>query len=787
MITNIKIFSFVFLCSLLSASRVVSLDFENLQLFDISFQELMTTEVRTGSLLSIKNFSKPVSVTTITSEDIELTPSRNIYDLIETYVPGAFFMTHYDCNPIGIRGIISDRNNKILLMINGRVANQKARVGALSELSNWDMGDIDRIEIIRGPGSVTYGPGAISSVINVITKTSVSKQVNKIALNYYHPYNSQGISGNISHEFSDELKIFAYFSVQQTQGYQPENAYNIMDNTWNYEYNKKNNRFQDYMGDYLGVPQKKFHIELNFLENTKLWARYTNTGSPSNGASLKTLHQTGLDSNNQIIWGNYRNPSIISNEYFILSLEHEYLLNESTSLSGILSYDIENNSRSYGYFPIWQAEDNLSEKTIEELLDQRSLRNMYNNFSESELLANLILRSSISNDIRFAVGTSFSFNRWGAPWGEPDNMIRMGDKSNIISGKDSPVYGDGRFFGVDSASAIFVGSGWSTFMYSVYGEAEAKLSDKLSLLMSTRIDKDDYSDLLISPRFAVIYQIDNNNVLKLIGQQSNRMNTAEELFLQNRAGNVSSPEKLNTAELIYSTTFLENTLFEFTSYYSNIDILSWHDPDRSTRTTGNLSMIGAEIDFRYKSEFISLGFNQSVTKLLRWELADGVSRSGISYSDYNIDFAGNSSNGVGNNLNNWSNFASKLYGNIKLFDEKIILHINARLFWDFEGAKDGLELIGNIIEGHPEEEKLRNILNTMKKNGFYEYDFRLNASVNVRFIENVQISLYAMNLTNIGNNYRYNYEAGNKTDDFLFRMNVLEEPFTFGINLSYEI
>ncbi len=785
-ITNIWSIFVVFCCIFLTATYLsYSYEYDNSHLFDLSFQELMEIKVQTGSLLSLNNSKKPASVTTITSQDIKLTPHRNLYDLIETYVPGAIFLNHYDASSIGVRGLISDRNNKILIMINNKVSNQKARVGALAELSNWDMSDIDRIEIIRGSGSVTYGPGAISAVINVITKNVNTDQANSIRVNYINPYNSMGISGQITQEISEDIKVYGFFSFQKTSGYQPTKAFSIMYNEWNYE-NAKNEVLQDYMGDYLDIPQKKLHLQFDLFDEINLWVRYNNSGSTSNGSSIKTTYQYGLDSNFQPLLGDYRNTHLVSNEQFIVALENEYNINDKLSLSISISYDIENNSRTYGYFTLWGKDDAPPDNLIDEIIDQSNIINMYNYFSEREILGTFLLRSETSDNIRFAAGTSLSYNTWGAPFGKPDNYIRMGDRSNIISGTDSPIYGDGRYFSVDSASAIFVGNGWSTFMYSFFGEIEIQIFSQLSLLLSSRIDKDDYSDYLISPRFAFIYQIDEKNILKLIGQQSNRMNTAEELFFQNRAGNVSSPEKLNTAELIYSSTVVENSLIDIAAYYNNIDILSWYDPDRTTRTTGSLSVFGLEIDLKYKNDNFSVGLNQSITQLHDWKLADGIDKSGVSYSDYYIKYGDNTSNGYGNNLNNWSNLATKLYCNYAFFDEQLILHIDARLFWGFEGAKDGLHIVEDIIKGSEKESQLQGIIDFMNEQDFYDYDLRVNASISYSFLEKINLSAYLMNITALGNKYRYKYEAGNKTDSYLFRMNVLEEPFTIGLSLSYE-
>jgi len=63
---------------------------ENTDLFDMSLTELMNIEVVVAGTITETNPLKiPASITTITAEDIELTPARNLLDLLEIYVPGA--------------------------------------------------------------------------------------------------------------------------------------------------------------------------------------------------------------------------------------------------------------------------------------------------------------------------------------------------------------------------------------------------------------------------------------------------------------------------------------------------------------------------------------------------------------------------------------------------------------------------------------------------------------------------------------------------------------------------
>jgi outer membrane receptor for ferrienterochelin and colicin len=103
-------------------------------IFDLSIEELMNIEIDVAGTITEKNPLKtPASVTTITAEDIALTPARNIMDLIEIYVPGALYVDHSTGPQPGIRGIIADRPYKFLVNVNGINVNIKAHYGARLE------------------------------------------------------------------------------------------------------------------------------------------------------------------------------------------------------------------------------------------------------------------------------------------------------------------------------------------------------------------------------------------------------------------------------------------------------------------------------------------------------------------------------------------------------------------------------------------------------------------------------------------------------------------------------
>ncbi len=773
-------------------------ELESDELFQLSFEELLDVKVESGNLTGLSNQMAPVSVTTISHSEISVTPARNLYDLIEIYVPGAIWMNHHDSPKLGIRGTISDRNDKFLLLVNGRNMNNIARNGATVELENWDLNDIERVDVIRGPGSVTYGPGAVSGVINIITKTNNDSL--KVVASAFHTYPYKSYGGNLSYSDSiSGLKYYLFGIVVSTLGWQNTQGIMLFNTTlfgkmknmgkdFKPSSNSKetliNNDPQDYMSDYEGKPQVKLNLDLNIFKQVNFFARYTSSGGTECSPYFKLSKPTGyLESG--IPYGEPYNLKANRYQSLLFSLKNEHKFNNIFNLESVVSWSSQNIARRQEYFAVPWKSANLDESIVAQLMDPNSLRNKYVYYAEDVLNLRILNRSSFGDWLVTALGFEISNNHWGHPWGESRQNFRMGDKGNIISGTDSYCYGYEDYFGVKTGTGYFVGNGWSTNTFSLFGEANINMADKWTILISGRLDKNTYSDLLFSPRAALIYEINSQNFVKLIVQQSQRMNNAEQLFLQHSVGNVTTPETLSGAELIFSRVESQKWLFNFSGFLNSVEVLSWYDPDRTTRKTGDLSLLGIELECRYNDELFNVGINHSYTKQLSWKLADGIGSSGVSYSDYYVKLDSNSILvGTGNNLNNWSNNSTKLFANFNFMQKKLIIHLDARVFWGFEGAKDGVQMIKNAEKGNPQDSLMNSLVSYIDKQNLFGMDSRFNASISYILSKNISLTIFMQNILGSNNNYRYQYEAGNKNQTNLLRTGVVEEPFTVSFKLS---
>jgi iron complex outermembrane receptor protein len=114
----------------------------------------------------------PSSITLIGAEDIRRYGYRTLTDILRS-VRG--FYTTYDrnYNYVGVRGFgrPTDYNSRLLVMVDGHRINDSIFDGAyIGTEFVVDVDNIDRVEIIRGPGSALYGTNAIFAVVNVITR-----------------------------------------------------------------------------------------------------------------------------------------------------------------------------------------------------------------------------------------------------------------------------------------------------------------------------------------------------------------------------------------------------------------------------------------------------------------------------------------------------------------------------------------------------------------------------------------------------------------------------------------
>ncbi len=162
----------------LPVPRVMAVETQEQGFADLSIQDLMNIEITSVSKKAQKLSEAPAAIFVITNEDIRRSGARNVPEVLRL-APGV------DVAAIGggryavsIRGFTGRFGNKLLVLIDGRSIYTPIFSGVIWEAQGPVLEDIERIEIIRGPGAAIWGANAVNGVINIISK---------------HPTDTQGI------------------------------------------------------------------------------------------------------------------------------------------------------------------------------------------------------------------------------------------------------------------------------------------------------------------------------------------------------------------------------------------------------------------------------------------------------------------------------------------------------------------------------------------------------------------------------------------------------------------
>lgn len=138
---------------------------------DLSLAALLDLKLQTGSFLELDLAKSPLSMTIIDRSKIRVSGARHLTELLEVYVPGFQYMYNKWNGALwGMRGVANDRNTKFIFLVNGHKMNTEARDGAFQELELGLLGDVERVEVLRGPAGLVYGSGAIAGIVNVVTR-----------------------------------------------------------------------------------------------------------------------------------------------------------------------------------------------------------------------------------------------------------------------------------------------------------------------------------------------------------------------------------------------------------------------------------------------------------------------------------------------------------------------------------------------------------------------------------------------------------------------------------------
>lgn len=168
---------------LVTGTLVFAQDTEDL--LSMSLDDLLNMEVTTASKSAEKLSDAPGVITVVTKDELQRFGGTTLKDILER-VPSLIGSTAYftDRSTIAVRGDqIKINAGHNLILINGRPTREIVEGGISTEMYEaFPVNIIERIEVIKGPGSVLYGSNAFSSVINIITEKAEGNGLNVTGL-----------------------------------------------------------------------------------------------------------------------------------------------------------------------------------------------------------------------------------------------------------------------------------------------------------------------------------------------------------------------------------------------------------------------------------------------------------------------------------------------------------------------------------------------------------------------------------------------------------------------------
>lgn len=189
--------------------------------------------VVTGTPVKINRNNIPMAISVVSRDQIAQSNESALLPLLSGRVPGLFVtergitgfgVSTGSAGQISIRGIGGSPTTGVLMLIDGHPQFMGIMGHPLPD--SYVASDVERVEVIRGPGSILYGSNAMGGVINIITRQQKQEGINGNAKVLYGSYNTQKYSGSAGYK-KDAFSIFGSINHDQTDGHRDNSDFKI--------------------------------------------------------------------------------------------------------------------------------------------------------------------------------------------------------------------------------------------------------------------------------------------------------------------------------------------------------------------------------------------------------------------------------------------------------------------------------------------------------------------------------------------------------------------------------
>jgi len=151
------------------------------ELADLSLEQLAALPVTSVSRRAEPLADAPASIFVISAQDIRRSGARTLADALRLAPNLQVAQQSAAGYAIRARGVTNNSANKLLVLVDGRSVYSPLFSGVFWDVQDLVLEDIDRIEVVSGPGGTLWGVNAVNGVINVVTRSAASTQGTLIA------------------------------------------------------------------------------------------------------------------------------------------------------------------------------------------------------------------------------------------------------------------------------------------------------------------------------------------------------------------------------------------------------------------------------------------------------------------------------------------------------------------------------------------------------------------------------------------------------------------------------
>ncbi|MBL4651631.1 MAG: Plug domain-containing protein [Flavobacteriales bacterium] len=238
---------------------LIAQEVDSTKIIELSLEDLMNVKIRSASHIDKLLKDVPSVVTTYSKEEIERMGANSLIDVLK-YIPSIEVSMSPEGNyRAAFRGVRND--GEILILVNEIPINNPYNGRGIFDLP---LTNIERIEVIRGPGSVIYGTNALMGVVNIYTTTD---ETSIIAFSGTNTTYGGGV--NFGKKIGEETNLFFNVGYDYSKGanqyIEQDNSYK---NDWSLTYMEKEALTNRWISNYFvtgGVANENYEITFSSM------------------------------------------------------------------------------------------------------------------------------------------------------------------------------------------------------------------------------------------------------------------------------------------------------------------------------------------------------------------------------------------------------------------------------------------------------------------------------------------------------------------------------------------